>query len=72
MFFEIVYISPFLLRGDFKGAMLSFLKAKTCLVFIEFQKKMKMHMSTAPVVETSGTVNNNSPIQDYVHPDDQT
>ena len=43
MFFEIVYISPFLLRGDFKGAMLSFLKAKTCLVFIEFQKKMKMH-----------------------------
>ena len=24
------------------------------------------------VVETSVTVNNNSPIQDYVHPDDQT
>ena len=23
-------------------------------------------------VETSVTVNNNSPIQDYVHPDDQT
>ena len=29
-------------------------------------------MSTAQVVETSVTVNNNSPIQDYVHPDDQT
>ena len=29
-------------------------------------------MTTAQVVETSGTVNNNSPIQDYVHPDDQT
>ena len=29
-------------------------------------------MTTAPVVETSVTVNNNSPIQDYVHPDDQT
>jgi len=29
-------------------------------------------MTTAQVVETSGTVNNNSRIQDYVHPDDQT
>ena len=28
-------------------------------------------MTTAQVVETSVTVNNNSPIQDYVHPDDQ-
>ena len=29
-------------------------------------------MTTAQVVETSVTVNNNSPIQDLVHPDDQT
>ena len=29
-------------------------------------------MTTAQVVETSVTVNNNSPIQDYVNPDDQT
>ena len=29
-------------------------------------------MTTAQVVETSATVNNNSPIQDYVQPDDQT
>ena len=29
-------------------------------------------MTTAQVVETSFTVNNNSPIQDYVHPDDQS
>ena len=29
-------------------------------------------MTTAQVVETSVTVNNNRPIQDYVHPDDQT
>ena len=29
-------------------------------------------MTTAQVVETSVTVNKNSPIQDYVHPDDQT
>ena len=28
-------------------------------------------MTTAQVVEMSVTVNNNSPIQDYVHPDDQ-
>ena len=29
-------------------------------------------MTTAEVVETSVTVNNNSPMQDYVHPHDQT
>ena len=29
-------------------------------------------MTTAWVVETSVTVNNNSPIQDYFLPDDQT
>ena len=29
-------------------------------------------MTTAQVVETSVTVNNNSPIQDYVHPENQT
>ena len=29
-------------------------------------------MTIAKVVETSVTVNNNSPIQDYVHLDDQT
>ena len=29
-------------------------------------------MTTTQVVETSVTVNNNSTIQDYVHPDDQT
>ena len=34
---------------------------------------MQMKMTTAQVVEMSVTVNNNSPIQDYVHPaDDQT
>ena len=29
-------------------------------------------MTTAHVAETSVTVNNNSPIQDYVHSDNQT
>ena len=29
-------------------------------------------MTTAQVVEASDTVNNNSPIRDYVHPDDHT
>ena len=31
-----------------------------------------LQMTTAQDVETSVTVNNNSSIQDYVHPDDQT
>ena len=33
---------------------------------------LTLKMTTAQVVETSVTVNNNSPIQDYVRPDDQT
>ena len=36
------------------------------------QLTLTLKMTTAQVVETSITVNNNSPIQDYVHPDDQT
>ena len=34
------------------------------------QLTLTLKMTTAQVVETSVTVNNNSPIQDYVHPDD--
>ena len=33
---------------------------------------LTLKMTTAQVVETSLTVDNNSPIQDYVHPDDET
>ena len=36
------------------------------------QLTLTLKMTTAEVVETSVTVNNNSPVQDYVHPDDQT
>ena len=36
------------------------------------QLTLTLTMTTAQVVETSITVNNNSPIQDYVHSDDQT
>ena len=36
------------------------------------QLTLTLKMTTAQVVETSVTVNNNSPIQDYAHPDDQT
>ena len=36
------------------------------------QLTLTVKMTTAEVVETSVTVNNNSSIQDYVHPDDQT
>ena len=36
------------------------------------QLTLTLKMTTAQVVETSVTVNNNCPIQDYVLPDDQT
>ena len=36
------------------------------------QLTLTLKMTTAQVVEMSVTVNNNSPIQDYVHLDDQT
>ena len=36
------------------------------------QLTLTLKMTTAQDVETSVTVNNNSPIQDYVHPDDQS
>ena len=36
------------------------------------QLTLTLKMTTAQVVETSVTVNNNSPIQDYLHLDDQT
>ena len=36
------------------------------------QFTLTLKMTTAQVIETSVTVNNNSPIRDYVHPDDQT
>ena len=36
------------------------------------QLSLTLKMITAQVVETSVTVNNNSPINDYVHPDDRT
>ena len=36
------------------------------------QLTLTLKMTTALVVETSVTVNNNSPIQDYVHPDDHS
>ena len=36
------------------------------------QLTLTLKMTTTQVVEMSVIVNNNSPIQDYVHPDDQT
>ena len=36
------------------------------------QLPLTLKMTIAQVVETSVTVNNNSPIQHYIHPDDQT
>ena len=39
---------------------------------LTWYNSLTLKMTTAQVVETSVTVNNNSPIQDYVHQDDQT
>ena len=36
------------------------------------QLTLTLKMTTAQVVETSVTVSNNGPIQNYVHPDDHT
>ena len=36
------------------------------------QLTLTLKMTTAQVVKTSVTVNNNSPVQDYVNPDYQT
>ena len=36
------------------------------------QLTLTLKMTTAQVVETSVTINNNSPIQVYIHPDNQT
>ena len=36
------------------------------------QLTLTLKMTTAQVVKTSVTANDNSPIQDYVHADDQT
>ena len=36
------------------------------------QFTLTLKVTTVQVLETSVTVNNNSPIKDYVHPDDQT
>ena len=42
------------------------------MVLRVIQLTLTLKITTARVVETSVTVNNNSPIQDYIHPDDQT
>ena len=44
----------------------------TVLLTDVVQLTLTLKMTNAQVVETSVTVNNNSPIQDYVHPDDHT
>ena len=36
------------------------------------QLTLTLKMTTAQVVETSVTVNNNSPIQGFIYPDDHT
>ena len=49
-----------------------FVCAVSFLIGIRSQLVSFLKMTTAQVVETSVTVENKSPIQDYVHPDDDT
>ena len=49
--------------------------SNSCLMaafIMDYVLSLTLKMTTAQVSETSVTVNNNSPIQDYVHPDDHT
>ena len=39
---------------------------------VQWLSSLTLKVTTAQAVETSVTVNNNSPIQDYVHRDDHT
>ena len=39
---------------------------------VQWLSSLTLKVTTAQAVETSVTVNNNSPIQDNFHPDDQT
>ena len=58
-------------RSHFKSR-LSFIVPSIIPSTNVIQLTLTLKMTTTHVVETSVTVNNNSPIQDYVHPDDQT
>ena len=42
------------------------------VTIIVIQVTLTLKMTTAQVVERSITLNNNSPILDYIHPDNQT
>ena len=45
----------------------------SCITSVDgSQLILTLKMTTTQVVEMSVTVNNNSPIQDYIHVDDQT
>ena len=44
----------------------------TQTIILNLQITLTLKMTTAQVVEASDTINNNSPIRDYVHPDDHT
>ena len=45
-----------------------------CIILLTDVVQLTLNLKMIPsrVVEMSVTVNNNSPMQDYVHPDDQT
>ena len=59
------YVKGFEPRSHFKSRL-------SLIAQVNVVLNRTLKTTTAQVVEMSVTVNNNSPIQDYVHPDDQT
>ena len=47
-------------------------KRKCGCIFLNWSGKKSIILKRPDLVETSVTVNKNSPIQEYVHPDDQS
>ena len=64
--------SPQYLPFYFRLRAFSIQRARLSRSLEQVKHTLTLKMTTTLVVERSVTVNNNRPIQDYVHPDDQT
>ena len=66
--YDVIGVNVFLLT------LMRFLPKNTTFVpsIYVIRLTLTLKMTTAQVVETSVTDNNNGPMQDYVHPDDHT
>ena len=69
---NILWIQPISIKGCKQTLLLTLSLYNFSTSTDVIQLTLTLKMTTAQVVETSVTVNDNSPIQDYVHADDQT